>query len=198
MSNIVELSAQEKNGVGTGNARAVRRAGRVPAIIYGLEKENENITVPFADILKELKRPGFFSRLFDIKIGNKAQRTIVQDIQLHPVTDEPLHVDFMRINSKSRVKISVPVKLINHEKSPGLKRGGRLNIVAYRLNVVCFPDTIPSYIEVDLNGLKANDRVNLKNLALPTGVEIGRGNGPTVCTVLAPKGKTLAEANADD
>jgi large subunit ribosomal protein L25 len=192
MTKTIEFNAEMRAKSGTSGARAERLNKKIPAIIYGLGKENENISVAQNDVLRELGKPGFRTHLFDLKVGSKAQRTVIKDIQFHPVTDMPIHIDFRRVDKTSKIEMLVPIKYINHDKSSGIKRGGTLNTVTHKINVSCTSENIPEYIEIDLSGLKGGDRVALASVVLPANVTLAYNGQPTVCTVIKGRGKAAA------
>ncbi len=197
MSRIIELVAEPRTESGTSSARAVRLSNKIPAVIYGLKKENESFSVSYNDVIRALSKPGFLTHLFDLKISGKTQKAIVKDMQFHPVTDQPIHIDFQRVDNKTPIAMSVPVKLINHEKSPGVKRGGKLNVVMHRLNVICKADNIPEYIFVDIGHLSGGERVSLNQVVMPEGVELGVNSQPTVCTLIKGRGAKDAEESEE-
>lgn len=192
MTKSIEFNAEVRSRSGTSGARAERLSKKIPAIIYGLGQENEKISVPQNDVLRELAKPGFRTHLFDLKIGSKTQRTVVKDIQFHPVTDMPIHIDFRRVDKTSKIEMLVPIKYINHDKSSGIKRGGTLNTVTHKINVSCTSENIPEYIEIDLTGLKGGDRVAMTSVVLPANVTLAYNGQPTVCTVIKGRGKAAA------
>lgn len=197
MSRTIELNAELRENAGKSSARAARSQKKIPAVIYGLKQANDSVVVSQNDVVRGLSRPGFLTHLFDLKVKGKSQKAIVKDIQFHPVTEQPLHIDFLRVDNKTSFEMSVPVKLVNHEKSPGIKRGGKLNVVIHRLNVVCKADNIPEYIPIDLTGLNGGDRVSLSHLKMPEGVELGANPQPTVCTVIKGRGAKDADESAE-
>lgn len=197
MTHTIEFDAQERTKIGTSGARADRSNNLVPAIIYGLGKDNQSIAIPHNEVLRQITKPGFKTSLFEIKIGSKKEKAVVKDIQFHPVTDLPLHIDFKRIDVKKAIEISVPIRYVNREKSPGLKRGGTLNTVMHRINVSCLPTNIPEYIEIDLAGINGGDRITLKALKLPENIELARNSQPTVCTLIKGRGKSSAAETAE-
>lgn len=190
MTKLIEFNAEIRSTAGTSSARADRLNKRIPAILYGLNKDNESITVAQNDVLRELAKPGFRTHLFDLKIGSKTQRAVIKDIQYHPVTELPLHIDFKRVDKTSKIEMMIPIKFFNHDKSPGIKRGGTLNTVTHKINVWCTSENIPEYIPVDLTGLKGGDRVAMNSLVLPEGVTLARNGQPTVCTLIKGRGKS--------
>lgn len=192
MTKTIEFNADVRSKSGTSSARADRLNKRIPAVVYGLGIENDNISVAQNDVLRELSKPGFRTHLFDLKIGSKAQRTVIKDIQFHPVTDMPIHIDFRRVDKTSKIEMLIPIKYINLDKSSGLKRGGTLNTVTHKINVSCTSENIPEYIEIDLTGLKGGDRVALSSVKLPQNIELAYNGQPTVCTVIKGRGKSAA------
>jgi large subunit ribosomal protein L25 len=170
MPEITSLNAEPRGRVGKGAARATRRAGRVPAVIYGDGKDPVAVSLEPRELTRVTSKPGFLATLVDIAIDGTTHRTLPRDVQYHPVTDAPLHVDFMRVGAGARVTVSVPVTFINQERSVGLRRGGILNIVRHGIEVVCNVDAIPERLTVDLDGLDIGDSVHIHAVTLPEGV----------------------------
>ena len=141
MSEIVILEAELRDRAGKGAARATRRAGRVPAVIYGDKKEPIAISLDPKVLGRELNRGGFFGRLVDVKVDGATHRTLPRDVQFHPVTDVALHVDFVRVNASTRIHVRVPVVIDNQDKAPGVKRGGVVNIVSHDVELICAADS---------------------------------------------------------
>ena len=169
-ANVIKASARATGGKGT--ARAVRRTGNVPAVVYGGdEKAADTIQIDANDLFNLIKKGRFLSTVFDIDVGGKTLKAIPRDVQLDPVKDVPLHVDFQRIGSDNRVRVGVPVRFINEALSPGLKRGGVLNVVRHDVEVWCPSDAIPQFFEVDLTGLAIGRSVHISAVALPEGVK---------------------------
>jgi large subunit ribosomal protein L25 len=171
MSDVHTLVAEAKDRAGKGAARAARRAGRVPAVIYGAKKAPVMITLEPRDLDREISGGGFFATLYDVQVADNTERVLARDLQLHPVSDRPLHVDFLRVSASTEVTVQVPCSFNNEEESPGLKRGGVLNIVRYELELVCRADAIPHQIDVDLSGLEIGDSVHISEVRLPDGVQ---------------------------
>lgn len=192
MTRTIEFSVEQRAKAGTSSARADRTNKRIPAVVYGLGKENDLISISQNEVIRELGKPGFRTHLFELKTGSKSQRAVIKDIQFHPVSDMPIHIDFRRVDKSTKIDMMIPVKFINHEKSPGLKRGGNLNTVTHKINVICSADNIPEYIPIDLNGLKGGDRVSMNSLVMPEGVTLGHNGQPTVCTIIKGRGKAGA------
>jgi large subunit ribosomal protein L25 len=171
MAQTNELKATARAQGGKGAARAVRREGKVPAVIYGGdEKTAETVALDHNELFKIIKRGRFLSTVFDIDIGGKSTRAIPRDVQLDPVKDLPIHVDFQRIGADNRVRIGVPMRFINDASSPGLKRGGVLNIVRREVEVWAPADKIPEYFEADLDGLEIGRSIHISAVKLPDGV----------------------------
>ncbi len=169
MPEIATLSAEPRLQAGKGAARAIRRTGRVPGIIYGGDQEPLLISLEPRELSRALANRGFFATLVDVSIGGSAHRTLPRDVQLHPVTDAPLHVDFMRVGATARVAVIVPVVFVNHEMSIGLRRGGILNIVRHGIELNCPVDAIPNHLTVDLSGLDIGDSIHISAVTVPEG-----------------------------
>ena len=194
MTEIVILEAQLRDRAGKGAARATRRAGRVPAVIYGDKKEPITISLDPKILGRELHRGGFFGRLVDVKLDGTTHRTLPRDVQFHPVTDAPLHVDFVRVNASTRIHVKVTVVIDNQDKAPGVKRGGVVNIVTHEVEVICAADSIPDRLHVDLTGYEIGDNVHLSTLTLPAGVTAAPGDDVTLVTIAAPTVEAEAAA----
>jgi large subunit ribosomal protein L25 len=169
MPEITTLNAEPRTRAGKGAARATRRMGRVPAIIYGDNKEPVLIALEPRELSRVLANRGFFATLVDVKVGDVTHRTLPRDVQRHPATDAPLHLDFMRVGGHTRVTVTVPVVFTNPEMSPGIRRGGILNIVRHGIELVCPVDSIPDHLIVELNGLDIGDSIHISRLIIPEG-----------------------------
>jgi large subunit ribosomal protein L25 len=168
-ANVIKASARAVSGKGA--ARAVRRTGNVPAVVYGGdEKTADTIQIDANDLFILIKKGRFLSTVFNIEVGGRTLRAIPRDVQLDPVKDFPLHVDFQRIGADNRVRVGVPVRFINDALSPGLKRGGVLNVVRHDVEVWAPADAIPEYFELDLTGLTIGRSIHISAVTLPTGV----------------------------
>ncbi|GAB6052766.1 50S ribosomal protein L25/general stress protein Ctc [Magnetospira thiophila] len=189
MSDIVNLDAEVRERAGKGAARATRRAGRIPAVIYGGKTEPIMISLEPIQLHKRLHAPGFFSHMVQLKLGSESYQVLPRDVQFHPVTDVPLHVDFLRVSKEDRIEVAVVVDFINELASPGLKRGGVLNVVRHEVELICSPDNIPETLIADLTGLNIGDSVHISNIALPEGVVPAIADRDfTIATVVAPSG----------
>jgi len=168
----VTLSAERRVRAGKGAARATRRMGRVPGIIYGGDQEPILISLEPRELSRALAKRGFLATVAEVKVDDAVHRTLPRDIQYHPATDEPLHVDFMRVGVDTQVTVTVPVAFINQELSIGLRRGGILNIVRHGIALVCQVDNIPEQLVVDLDGLDIGDSVHISAVSLPSGSRV--------------------------
>jgi large subunit ribosomal protein L25 len=169
MPEIISLSAEPRLRAGKGATRAARRAGRVPGIVYGDNKEPVLISLEPRELARALAKPGFFATLADIKLDGTTHRTLPRDVQYHPISDAALHVDFMRVTAGAQVTVMVPVAFINHERSVGLRRGGILNIVRHGIEMICSVDNIPDRVVVDLDGLDIGDSIHIAAVEVPPG-----------------------------
>ena len=199
MSDQLTLSAEARERAGKGASRAIRREGRVPAVIYGEKKDPQPIHVEERELVKLLNTGHFMNSLIEIDLGGTTTRTLPKDVQFHPVTDRPLHVDFLRIGAGASVTIDVPVHFRNEEKSPGLKRGGVLNVVRHELELTCAADNIPEEIVIELDGLEIGDSIHISQVELPEGVLSAiEDRDFTIATVVAPSALKRAESEAEE
>ncbi len=169
MPEIIPLSAEVRAAAGKGAARATRRAGRVPGIVYGGGQQPMPISLDPRELSRALAKRGFFATLVELTVDGTAQRTLPREVQYHPATDKPLHVDFMRVAATSRVTVTVPVVFVNQEQSMGIRRGGILNIVRHGIELSCPVDGIPDHLTVSLGGLDIGDSVHISAVTLPEG-----------------------------
>ncbi|HEV7251820.1 MAG TPA: 50S ribosomal protein L25/general stress protein Ctc [Mesorhizobium sp.] len=162
-----ELKAEARDRVGKGSARAIRRNGQVPAVIYGGKEAPITIALSYKDVYYKIHGGGFMTTVATIDLGGQKIRVLPKDYQLDPVKDMPLHVDFLRVTSGSVVTVAVPVHFENEEKSPGLTRGGVLNVVRHEVELICPADAIPDAITVDLAGREIGDSIHISAVTLP-------------------------------
>jgi large subunit ribosomal protein L25 len=170
MAEAIELKAWARGRSGKGGARSERREGRIPGILYGDEQEPESISVDYRTIHQQIHTGHFQSTIYVLDVEGKKTRVIPRAVQVDPVRDFPIHVDFLRLGKDAHVTVEVPVRFLNEATSPGLKRGGVLNIVRHEIAVRCPADAIPDHFEVDLTGLEIGDSVHISALKLPEGV----------------------------
>ena len=193
MADII-LNVEVREQTGTGGARATRRDGKVPGILYGGGKDPVAIAVKSNEFRKALYTGKLLGHLVTLKHGNETQPVIAKDVQMHPVTDEPVHFDLYRVDAHQQIKISVPVHFRNHDDSPGLKRGGTLNIVAHELELLCPADQIPEELVFDLTGLDIGDTIRVGAVTLPAGVQATGGEEFVVATVAGSSAQAAEEA----
>lgn len=170
MADVSTIAATPREGVGKGAARAARRNGKIPGMIYGNELDPVMINVERPILDRELGQPGFFIRLVDIEVDGEKHRVLPREVQFHPVTDAPLHIDFLRFSASRKLNVAVPVRFLNEDDSPGLKRGGVLNTVRHEVEVQCTADNIPNEFEIDVTGLEIGDAIHASAITLPEGV----------------------------
>ncbi|HAH11174.1 MAG TPA: 50S ribosomal protein L25 [Alphaproteobacteria bacterium] len=191
------LEAKARPGTGTGAARAARRSGRIPAVVYGGAKGPEHISVNGRELTLNYLKGRFLSTIFVLDIDGEKQRVIPREVQLHPVTDQPVHADFMRLVEGARIKLFIPVHFKNQEESPGLKKGGVLNIVRHEVELYCPADRIPTFIEADLKEYDIADSLHISAFKLPEGVKPVIANRDfTVATIAPPTTYNEAAAAA--
>jgi large subunit ribosomal protein L25 len=199
MADIVTLAAEARDRAGKGTARAARRSGRIPAVIYGNKEDPLTITVDRRTMEQQIHKPGFFIHLVDIQIDGATHRVLPRDAQFHPVTDVPLHVDFMRYSADRKITVDVPVHFLNDVASPGIKRGGVLNVVRHEVEVLCTADRIPEFFPVDLTGMEIGDSVHASSLSVPEGVSFTITDRDfTIATIAAPTVQTEEEAKPEE
>jgi large subunit ribosomal protein L25 len=197
MSEQLTLSAEARDRAGKGASRHLRREGRVPAVIYGNNEEPASIHLEEKGLVKMLKTGHFMNSVVLIEVGGTQTRTLPKDVQFHPVTDRPLHVDFLRIAEHSQVHVNVPVRFINEEQSPGLRRGGVLNVVRHELELVCDAAEIPDDVVVDLSGSDVGDSIHISAVTLPQGATSAITDRDfTIATIAAPSGMKSEAAEA--
>ncbi|MBO6519475.1 MAG: 50S ribosomal protein L25/general stress protein Ctc [Rhodospirillales bacterium] len=199
MAQAHQLNAELRERAGKGAARAVRREGRVPAVIYGNKQEPVLISLDPVDLMKEYQKAGFFSHVYEIAVGGETYKVLARDLQTHPIKDHPIHVDFMRFSAKTRLAVNVYVEFVNEEECPGLKEGGVLNVVRHEVELRCSPDSIPESLIADLTGYEIGDSLHISAITLPEGVELTITDRDfTVATIAAPTVFTEVEDEEDE
>jgi len=194
MAETKVLKAQAREGVGKGAARELRRQGLVPAVIYGDKQPPVTISLAYKDAMKHIYAGGFLSHVIDLDVDGTVHRVIPRDYQLDPVKDFALHVDFLRVGANSTVKVEVHVTFINEEQSPGLKRGGTLNVVRHTVEVLAPNASIPEEITVDLSGTEIGDSIHISAVQLPAGVTPTITDRDfTIATIVAPSALKSSE-----
>jgi large subunit ribosomal protein L25 len=193
MSAVTSISVVARDRAGKGAARATRRQGLIPGVIYGNKLSPVSIAVNPRVLAVEMNKGGFLTRLFEASFGDRTELVLCRAVQRHPVSDQPIHVDFLRIGAESQVHVHVPVHFINHEKSPGIKRGGVLNVVAHEVEVIALADAIPNELVIDLSGLEIGVSIHLSMVLLPAGTTVvTHEKDPTLATIAAPTVATAA------
>jgi large subunit ribosomal protein L25 len=199
MSKIIKLQATARGGAGKGAARAVRREGRVPGVVYGDKKEPQNISFAYNELQPHVNTGRFMSTLVDLEVDGTVVRAIPRDIQFEPVRDFISHVDFLRLGKGARIHVEVPVHFKNHLDSPGIKKGGVLNIVRHEIDLYCPADFIPDEILIDLTGLEIGQSIHISAVKLPENVTPAiRERDFTIATIAAPAGLKEEETAAAD
>jgi len=194
MANVVTIEAEARARAGKGAARATRRAGKVPGVVYGAHRTPDLIALDPRVVLRELHRAGWQSRVYEITTNGSATRALIRDVQFHPVSDAPEHVDFQRLAPGERVRVSVPVHFENEGLSPGLKRGGVLNVIRHTVAVYTDPEHIPEQFIADLNNLDFNDNVRWHDLRGTENMRPAIGDRDFVIASVAPPTKALETA----
>lgn len=207
MSSVFEFVAESRNQLGKTAARAERRGGNVPAVIYGGEASPQTVVLNHNEVLKHLVHEAVYSHVLDLAVDGKTEKVILKDVQRHPAKAQVLHMDFMRVNAKQELKVHVPLHFINESTCVGVKAGGVVTHAMVDVEVSCLPSALPEYIEVDLADLEIGSTVHLTDLILPEGVEIlvlaqGEDHDHPVAQVVKTKVKaedddTEVEADAD-
>jgi large subunit ribosomal protein L25 len=187
MAAIKELAAVARSGTGKGAARSVRREGRVPAVVYGGGEKPEPVSVDYKEVDRLINAGRFLTTIFELEVDGRKQRVLPRDFQLDVVNDRPVHLDFLRLTPGSRVRIGIPVHVENRDASPGLKKGGTVNLVLHSVEVIAPADAIPESVTIDLTGLDFADSVHVSDLKLPEGCKpVSSRADLTVVTIVPP------------
>lgn len=192
--NRTQLAAEARAMAGKGAARAVRREGKIPAVVYGDNKEPVLISLGEKDLTLELRSKHFFTQLCEITIGGQKHLVLPRDVQLNPVTDRPEHADFLRVSDKTTITVSVPVHTTNEKAAPGIVKGGTVNVVYHQLSVNCPATDIPDEFVVDLAGLDIGSSFRISDLKLPATVKSVLDANTTLVTIVAPSASKAEEA----
>jgi large subunit ribosomal protein L25 len=196
MANLTAFAAEPRDRAGKGAARATRREGRVPGVIYGNKEDPVLISVDPIDLMKQINTPGFFARVYEVDVSGDKHRVLARDLQLDPVSDQPIHLDFMRFSASTRLNIDVQVVFENEDECPGLRMGGVLNVVRFVVELRCRPDSIPESLTADLSGMEIGDSLHISAIKLPEDVELTITDRDfTVATIAAP---TIVEEVKED
>jgi len=185
----IEISARKREAQGTGASRRLRRTGRVPGIVYGGDKGPTNIELDHKDLYFQLRNEKFHASILMLDIAGAKEQVLLRAVNMHPYKLEVQHIDFQRVSKDKKIHMKVPLHFVNADKSPGVKeQAGVVNHVLNELDIICFPDDLPEFIEVDLSSLTVGHSIHLRDLALPKGVEaaVHKGENPVVATVVIP------------
>ena len=198
MSETLNLPAVTRDRVGKGASRALRREGRVPAVVYGSNEEPLSVHVELKELRRQLGTGHFFNSIVEIEVNGATVRTLPKDVAFHPVTDVPLHVDFLRLSAGAKVHVEVPVLFVNETASPGLKKGGVLNIVRHELELVCEPSLIPDDVKIDVTGFDIGASIHISHVKLPVGVASAITDRDfTIATIVAPSALKSEEGDSE-
>jgi large subunit ribosomal protein L25 len=190
------LTVRDK--LGNSACNQMRREGMVPAILYGAGKDCVPLAVDVRDVEKGLHNTGFFTTVYELNVGGEKERAMVREVQYHPVNDRPIHVDFMRVAKGAKVHVRVPVVFKNETESPGIKRGGVLNIVLHAIDMTCAIDSIPDHIDVDLTGLEIGDSIHTDQMKFGEGVAVSHPERDvTIATIVAPTVQKAEQAPSE-
>ncbi len=199
MSDSLNLPAETRERAGKGASRALRREGRVPAVVYGGKEDPLAIHIEEKELRRQLGTGHFFNSIVEVAVGGKMLRTLPKDVAFHPVSARPLHVDFLRLSKDAKVTVNVPVVFINEDASPGLKRGGVLNMVRHDLELVCESDKLPDDITIDVTGLDIGDSIHISHVTLPEGsVSAITDRDFTIATIVAPSALKSEDGDPED
>jgi large subunit ribosomal protein L25 len=196
MATFVTIGAEARERAGKGAASATRKAGKVPAVIYGAHQAPELIALDPRIVLREINSSGWRSRFYDIRVNGGSRRALIRDVQFHPVSDAPVHVDFQRLVPGEKIRVGVTVVFQNEGISRGLKRGGVLNVVRHTVECLCDPENVPAHFEADLSGLDINDNVRWSDLKGTEGIRPTITDRDFVIATIAPPTKASESAAA--
>ena len=198
MKEVSILNAFTRKIAGTNSSKKIRKEKKVPAIIYGDGKNPEPVSLEVTELRTEINKSAFLNKIYDLSVEEKKVRVIVQDVSQNPVTDELEHIDFLRVNDNTKVTIEVPVKFINESLSPGIKRGGVLNVVRYAIEVNCPVSKIPESFEFNLDGLEIGDSIHISHTNIEEGIETTiKDRDFTVASILAPSALVSSESSEE-
>jgi large subunit ribosomal protein L25 len=185
----IEISARKREAQGTGASRRLRRSGRVPGIVYGADKDAVRIELDHKDLYLSLRNEKFHASILTLDLGGEKQQVLLRAVNMHPFKPQVQHVDFQRVSKDKKIHMKVPLHFVNAESSPGVKeQGGVVNHVLNELDIVCFPDDLPEFIEIDLGGLSVGHSLHVREVPMPKGVELtlSKDEDPVVATVVVP------------
>ena len=198
MAKAISIMAEPRDRVGKGASRQARREGQVPAVIYGDKKDPESIQIPLNEIVRLINRGGFLSQTYQIEVKGQKNHVVPRDLQVHPVSDIPMHIDFLRLAKGGTVVMEIPVHVVGEEDSAGLKRGGVINYTRHEIELEVPNDAIPEQIEINVSGLDIGEAIKISNVELPEGCKPTITDRDfTILAVVAPSGLKSSENAAD-
>lgn len=196
MSIVLDVNVRENTG--TGGSRAARRDGFVPGVIYGGDEAPVAVSVKYNEVLKAINSGQFLSNMIELSHDGKSQKVLTKDVQFHPVTDMPVHVDFYRVTAKSIIEVEVSVNFVGEDVAPGLKAGGTLNVVRYAIEVKCPAGSIPDSIEVDVSAMEIGEAIHISEVTLPAGVKPSITDRDfTIATIVASRAAIEEDTDAE-
>ena len=196
MSIVLDVNVRENTG--TGGSRAARRDGFVPGVIYGGDEAPVAVSVKYNEVLKAINSGQFLSNMIELSHDGKSQKVLTKDVQFHPVTDMPVHVDFYRVTAKSIIEVEVSVNFVGEDDAPGLKAGGTLNVVRYAIEVKCPAGSIPDSIEVDVSAMEIGEAIHISEVTLPAGVKPSITDRDfTIATIVASRAAIEEDTDAE-
>ncbi|MEA1048936.1 50S ribosomal protein L25/general stress protein Ctc [Lamprobacter modestohalophilus] len=200
MSDLLEILAQPRSDTGKGASRRLRRTGLVPGIVYGANAEPVMISVRHNELERQLDHEVFYSSLLDLKLGDQTTKVVLKDLQRHPAKPFLLHVDFLRVSSDEKLRLTIPIHFLNQESCPGVKLGGKVSHNVTEIEVSCLPADLPEYLAVDMAEMNQGDIVHVSELKLPPNVELTHSLDPEtpVVMIYAPQVESTGEEGADD
>ncbi|MCH2037899.1 MAG: 50S ribosomal protein L25/general stress protein Ctc [Rickettsiales bacterium] len=198
MTDLSVLEAESRTEIGKNANRRLKAAGKVPAVVYGAGEKEQLVALDAIQATKFYHTGHFLSEVIELKVGDDVLKVLPKDVHLHPVADTIQHVDFLRVKEDQKVKVWVSVKFFNREKSPGIKRGGVLNVVRHEIQLLCDPNSIPKFIEVDLDGTKIGQSLHISRVTLPEGAEtVIKGRDFTIAAI-AGRGTAKKAASEEE
>jgi large subunit ribosomal protein L25 len=193
MSVSFDVNAKPRQDGGKGASRRLRRQGLVPAIVYGGHREPEMISLVHNELVQQLDREAFYSSLLDLKLGDKADKVVIKDLQRHPAKPFILHVDFQRVSADEKIRMMVPLHCRNEDSAAGVKAGGVVSHNLTEIEISCLPKDLPEYLEIDMAEMEIGDLVHLSEIPLPEGVELAHAPDPDVPVVIVHGAQTHIE-----
>jgi len=202
MANVFEFVAEARSVTGSGAAKAIRRQGKVPAVMYGGNADPEMLVLDHNELLKQLAHEAVYSHVLDVKVDGRTEKAVLKQIQRHPAKPQILHIDFLRVDATHKLKVHVPLHFVNESTSVGVKKGGVIGHVMTDVEIACMPNALPEYIEVDMANVDVGAILHLSDLVLPAGVEIpvlqqGPEHDLPVVQMAKPKGAEAASEEAE-